>query len=93
MFTVSDPLPKALPEAFTWVFPPVEVPTPVEGAPAEITRVETRVVLRVALEEVVGVRSAMRWGAVDTKVPAESRKFTRTYPTVEAVEVVVATGA
>lgn len=93
MFTVSDPLPKALPEAFVWVFPDVEVPTPVDDAPAEIPRVETRVVLRVALEEAVAVRSATRAVAVDMKLAvAPPRRFTRITPEEGAVEG-VETGA
>ncbi len=82
MFTLSDPLPKALPEAFVWEFPPVEVPTPVDDAPAEIPRVETRVVL----EEVVGVRSATRAVAVDMMAVAPARRFTRVTPEEGAVE-------
>ncbi len=88
MFTLSDPLPKALPEAFVWEFPPVEVPTPVDDAPAEIPRVETRVVL----EEVVGVRSATRAVAVDMMAVAPARRFTRVTPEEGAVED-VETGA
>jgi len=92
MFTLSDPLPKALPEAFVWEFPPVEVPTPVDDAPAEIPRVETRVETRVVLEEVVGVRSATRAVAVDMMAVAPARRFTRVTPEEGAVED-VETGA